>query len=245
MNAGMTVSGISGMIDWEKREMYVEGKRVDVDEIGGFYIDMSEMLKPNEAVTAFKMELSTLFNEVQLNTLYKMWGTSPLITIRSTANALRTDKKSARQVLDLGEGYGILGRHHNNSWKVIDSIAKVGFAETTQQSTGSGQKQTVTEALAKTIGKLREQDQSQYEQNETIDDSKTINEQGSIVETQSVAEVASSVRVIPKPTREELIKNSPLLGMKGMVREQKTPAKKVVIPPTAVLPKKKPLIKKK
>lgn len=118
---------LTGVVDWKLKSVHVNGNKMKLDEIGGFTINVSEILAVQQRVPGIEIylnELEQMLSFEQIKLWYHVLGTSVAYTIRDVAALLDIDKHEARMILDMGITCGVLCKGYNSVWKVVDKITK-------------------------------------------------------------------------------------------------------------------------
>jgi hypothetical protein len=220
-------------------QVYMNNKRMEIDEIGGFSVNISEILAPESArpgVMTLQAELeeSSLTRE-QIRDFWYLLGGSKSIIIQDVSTSLNIDRREAKELLMKGIACKVLSRGYNSVWKVIDKMTREKimktYKEMNEEHTLKGRSvdemlKDITTGANKTAKEIAEAEKISMREQKELEE----------MSREGESEVVSS--------------NEPakvFIGMKGGTKIQnKEVTKKEVLQTTAkhvgvIVPKKKPL----
>lgn len=220
---------LTGMVEYDAKEKkfkaYVNGIQMEVDEVGGFEINVTKLIAlksmtPN--IMLLQNDLEITYTKEQILDLFHMWGSSGAITISDVASILGVDKHTAKDVLQQGIHYKVLCRGHNSVWKGINKMIKTQLLSVNKAIMDADKPRRNAEDI------LHEKMDTWKKEREENEQSDNMSESISEEESEEPAQIKVGMKGESKRTGKGTVKSMSELA------KQQTPS-------LVVLPKKKPL----
>ena len=207
-------------VNWKTKTIVILRSKgnipLDIDASGNAEIT-EEMFKAmnTKAIDRYESEIAELLeSEDQIAILYSSWGSASSIIIGNTASVVDIDKRLAKQIIILGERYGILYQASSYVWKIKDDAIQSRWLNKAKGITEGPKKEEPTneELIKRTqerhaaFFKEKEREKKKGHDSDSDSDSNSNNDNSNESESKSEVKVKeeSPVEVIP----EEPLKNT-------------------------------------
>jgi hypothetical protein len=208
---------LSGMVDWKMKQLLVEGKFIDVDEIGGFSLDVTALTEKENPIGAFEGVLETKLTDEELVLFYELWGGSRDITITSTAATLNKQKAFVVELISIALQHGILVRGSNSAWKIKLSVIKERMLNRAkmigERKNGSRKPQEDMDVVKKSLQSVKQNNIVENEEEVAYDPEV----EGSVQGTLQTVAIKPGVPI----SRKNLIRKKPALGKSLVVPKKR------------------------